>query len=200
VVAADEQPQRQQRSVSHPELRPHHLAALDRQLVPEHEQLDVFHVQAAPATNERAQQSPDGEIEEGESHAADPLNPLAPSLRHRYWRPSGLFFAIGDISTKLVTQGGERIGFVVTVVGGYVLGTWLLQLGYQVGGALTVAGVATLLTNAVPIAAGTIVLDEPVPAGAFGWIRLLAFGAVVVGAILLTRPDERNRPQATTTT
>jgi hypothetical protein len=112
----------------------------------------------------------------------------------------GLFFAIGDISMKLVTQGGERMGFVVTVVGGYVLGTWLLQLGYQIGGALTVAGVATLLTNAVPIAAGTIVLDEPVPSGIFGSIRLLAFGAVVVGAIMLTRPDDRNRAQATAIT
>jgi hypothetical protein len=111
-----------------------------------------------------------------------------------------LFFAIGDISMKLVTQGGERMGFVVTVVGGYVLGTWLLQLGYQLGGALTVAGVATLLTNAVPIAAGTIVLDEPVPSGIFGSIRLLAFGAVVVGAIMLTRPDDRNRAQATAIT
>lgn len=109
----------------------------------------------------------------------------------------GLFFAIGDISMKVVTQGGERIAFLVTVIAGYALGTWLLQLGYQVGGALTVAGVATLLTNAVPIAAGTIVLDEPVPAGAYGRLRLLAFAAVVVGAILLTRSDNPAPGQAT---
>jgi hypothetical protein len=56
--------------------------------VPQHEQFDVFHVQAAPATNERAEQGLDGEIKKGESHAADPPSPLAPSLRHRYWRPS----------------------------------------------------------------------------------------------------------------
>jgi hypothetical protein len=105
----------------------------------------------------------------------------------------GLLFANGDISMKLVTQGGERVAFLVTVVLGYALGTWLLQLGYQLGGALTVAGVATLFTNALPIAAGTIVLDEPVPSGALGWARLLAFSAVVVGAILLARPDERDR-------
>jgi len=101
----------------------------------------------------------------------------------------GLFFAIGDISTKVVTQGGERIAFAVSVVIGYALGTWLLQLGYQHGGALTVAGVATLLTNALPIVAGTIVLDEPVPSGVLGDVRLAAFAAVVVGAILLTRPE-----------
>lgn len=101
----------------------------------------------------------------------------------------GLFFSIGDISTKVATQGGARIGFLVTLILGYTLGTALLQLGYQAGGALTVAGLATLLTNAVPIAAGTIVLDEPVPSGAFGGLRVLAFAAVTVGAFLLSRPE-----------
>jgi len=100
----------------------------------------------------------------------------------------GLFFSIGDISTKIVTQGGARIGFLVTVILGYTLGTALLQIGYQAGAALTVAGLATLLTNALPIAAGTVILEEPVPSGALGVLRVLAFGAVVVGAILLARP------------
>jgi hypothetical protein len=101
----------------------------------------------------------------------------------------GLFFSIGDISTKLTTQGGARIGFLVTLVIGYTLGTVLLQLGYQAGGALTVAGIATLLTNALPIAAGTIVLDEPVPSGAFGDLRVLAFAAVTAGGVLLASPE-----------
>jgi hypothetical protein len=105
----------------------------------------------------------------------------------------GLFFAIGDISTKLVTQGGVRTGFLVTLILGYLLGTVLLQLGYQAGGALTVAGLATLLTNALPIAAGTIVLDEPVPSGAYGGLRILAFAAVVVGGVLLARPERKSR-------
>jgi drug/metabolite transporter (DMT)-like permease len=100
----------------------------------------------------------------------------------------GLFFAIGDVSTKLVTQGGVRTAFLVTLILGYLLGTVLLQLGYQAGGALTVAGLATLLTNALPIAAGTLVLDEPVPSGAYGGLRILAFAAVVVGGVLLARP------------
>jgi hypothetical protein len=52
-----------------------------------------------------------------------------------------------------------------------------------------VAGLATLLTNAVPIAAGTIVLHEPVPSGVFGALRILAFAAVTAGAILLAAPD-----------
>jgi hypothetical protein len=102
----------------------------------------------------------------------------------------GLFFSIGDISTKVATQGGARLIFVIPVILGYTLGTWLLQLGYQRGGALTVAGLATLLTNALPIAAGTIVLDEPVPSGVYGGLRILAFAAVTVGAILLARPGQ----------
>jgi hypothetical protein len=102
----------------------------------------------------------------------------------------GLMFSIGDISTKLATQGGARAGFVVTLVLGYLFGTSLLQMGYQAGGALTVAGLATLLTNAVPIAAGTIVLGEPIPSGALGALRVLAFAAVCVGAFMLAQPDQ----------
>ncbi|HXP36826.1 MAG TPA: hypothetical protein VN817_03585 [Solirubrobacteraceae bacterium] len=101
----------------------------------------------------------------------------------------GLCFSIGDISTKLATQGGARVAFVATLVLGYTLGTTLLQLGYQAGAALTVAGLATLLTNALPILAGTVVLGEPVPSGALGAVRILAFVAVSTGAVLLARPD-----------
>ena len=102
----------------------------------------------------------------------------------------GLFFSLGDISTKLVTQGGARVGFLLTLVLGYTLGTALLQVGYQAGGALTVAGIATLLTNALPIAAGAVILDEPVPGGALGGLRVLAFAAVIIGAGLLARPQK----------
>lgn len=103
----------------------------------------------------------------------------------------GLFFSLGDVSTKVATQGGVRLVFLLPLIVGYTLGTWLLQLGYQRGGALTVAGLATLLTNAVPIAAGTIVLDEPVPSGVYGGLRILAFAAVTIGALLLARPEAK---------
>jgi hypothetical protein len=100
----------------------------------------------------------------------------------------GLFFSIGDISTKVATQGGWRVLFVLPLIGGYSLGTALLQIGYQAGGALTVAGLATLLTNALPVAAGTVVLDEPLPSGVLGVVRGVAFAAVIAGAVLLARP------------
>ena len=67
--------------------------------------------------------------------------------------------------------------------------------GYQHGNALTVAGLATLLTNAVPIVFGTIVLKEPVPPGVWGGLRLLAYLAVTAGAILLATPD-KSAPQS----
>jgi hypothetical protein len=107
----------------------------------------------------------------------------------------GLFFSLGDVSTKVATQGGIRLVFVIPLILGYALGTWLLQLGYQRGGALTVAGIATLLTNALPIAAGTVVLDEPVPPGAYGALRVIAFVAVTIGAILLARPGKSGVPE-----
>jgi hypothetical protein len=101
----------------------------------------------------------------------------------------GLFFSIGDVSTKLATEGGVRVAFVVTLIAGYSLGSLLLQLGYQRGAALTVAGVATLLTNALPIAAGTTVLGEPLPGGALGAARIIAFVGVIAGSILLAAPE-----------
>jgi hypothetical protein len=107
----------------------------------------------------------------------------------------GLFFAAGDICTKLATEGGSRTLFAIPLVASYLLGTSLLQIGYQSGAALTVAGIATLLTNAVPIAAGTVLLHEPLPTGALGVVRVLAFAAVTTGAILLARPH-RGTPVA----
>jgi hypothetical protein len=101
----------------------------------------------------------------------------------------GMFFSIGDISVKVATQGGARAALAIGVILGYSLGTVFLQFGYQKGGALTVAGLATLLTNALPIAAGSVVLGEPVPSGVLGGTRIVAFAAVILGAILLARPD-----------
>src|SRR5436190_1904071 len=66
----------QERPVSHPEFRPGDLPAQDRELVPQHEQFNVLHVQAATATDKRTQQSPNGEVEEGEGHT-----PILPTSR-----------------------------------------------------------------------------------------------------------------------
>lgn len=101
----------------------------------------------------------------------------------------GLLFSCGDISTKLATQGGARAAFALTAIVGYLLGSALLQIGYQRGSALTIAGIATLLTTALPIAAGSVLLSETPPNGAAGVLRVVAFATVTAGAILLARPS-----------
>ena len=114
----------------------------------------------------------------------------------------GLLFSIGDFSTKVATQGGARFAFAAVMVIGYGLGTSLIQMGYQKAGPLTVAGLATLLTNALPILAGTVVLHEPVPSGVLGVLRVLAFVLVIAGAVLIAAPRQvsgANAPQPATT-
>lgn len=100
---------------------------------------------------------------------------------------AGLFFAGGDISAKLVVYGGAWLVALVSLVVCYSLGTSVLQGSFQHGDALTGAGLATLATNAVPIAAGFVVFDEQLPSGARGALQLAAFGCLVAGAVLLAR-------------
>ncbi len=47
----------QQRPISEPKLRPRNLAAQEIELVPQHQQLDVLHVQAAAAPQKRPEQN-----------------------------------------------------------------------------------------------------------------------------------------------
>jgi drug/metabolite transporter (DMT)-like permease len=108
----------------------------------------------------------------------------------------GLLFSCGDISTKVATQGGARVAFAAAAIFGYVLGTSLLQIGYQRGAALTIAGIATLLTNALPIAAGPVLLDETLPHGVLRVLRIVAFATVIAGAALLARPHSAGQSQA----
>jgi hypothetical protein len=100
---------------------------------------------------------------------------------------AGVLYAAGDIGTKAAVSGGFHLPFVPALLACHGLAFVALQLGFQRGGALTTAGVATLWTNALPIAAGMVVFGEPLPGGALGVARVAAFAAVVAGAALLTR-------------
>ena len=106
----------------------------------------------------------------------------------RFGLAAGLLFAAGDISSKLVGYGGVWLLSVVGIVVCYGLGTSVLQGAFQRGGALTAAGIATLTTNAVPIAAGFVLFEEQLPGGANGPLQVAAFASIVVGATLLGRP------------
>jgi len=68
---------RQQRPITIRSFGPHDLPAQDLELVAQHQQLNVFHMQTPTATHKRAEQSPHHEIKEGKGHAADPPNPRA---------------------------------------------------------------------------------------------------------------------------
>jgi heavy metal translocating P-type ATPase len=98
---------------------------------------------------------------------------------------AGLLFAGGDISAKLVVYGGPWLGAIATLIVFYGLGTSVLQGSFQHADALTGAGLATLATNAVPIAAGFVVFGEQLPHGTKGGLQVAAFSLLVLSGTLL---------------
>jgi hypothetical protein len=111
---------------------------------------------------------------------------------------AGILFAAGDVSTKMAVSGGAaNVAFLACLLVFYSVGTAVLQAGFQRGGALTIAGLATLLTNALPIAAGMLVFHEPFPSGWVGAVRIIAFAAVIGGAFLLSTRTKTTQPRPT---
>jgi hypothetical protein len=106
---------------------------------------------------------------------------------------AGFLFAAGDISTKLVVQGGAWLIAIVALVACYAMGTSVLQSAFQHGNALTAAGIATLTTNAVPIAAGLVLFRESLPPGIDGTLRVVSFALIVLGAVVLADPQSNRR-------
>jgi len=109
---------------------------------------------------------------------------------------SGIMYAAGDIATKAAVYGGWRFAFVPVLLACHGTGFVALQFGFQRGGALATAGVSTVLTNALPIVAGTVLYSEGIPSGAAGVARVGAFAAVVIGAALLAKADDEPQPAA----
>jgi hypothetical protein len=107
---------------------------------------------------------------------------------------AGLLYAAGDVGTKAAVFGGSRLGFVPVLLACHGLAFVALQLGFQRGAALPTIGLATLLTNAVPIAAGMLLFGEPLPGGVLGALRLAAFAAAVAGAALIAAPRGEGAP------
>jgi drug/metabolite transporter (DMT)-like permease len=98
---------------------------------------------------------------------------------------TGLLFADGDISAKLVGYGGLWLVALATLIVAYGIGTSVLQSAYQRGDVLTAAGTATMVTNAVPIAAGFVLFHEMLPHGARAALQIAAFASLVVSAVAL---------------
>jgi hypothetical protein len=106
---------------------------------------------------------------------------------------AGLLFADGDISAKLVGYGGLWLVALASLVVAYAVGTSVLQWAYQRGDALTAAGMATLATNAVPIAAGFVLFGEVLPRGARAVLQVASFACLVASAVAL---GHQQAPQA----
>ncbi len=111
---------------------------------------------------------------------------------------AGTLYGAGDVATKAAVH---RPVFVVAVLAAHGLAFGVLQLGFQRGSPLATAGTSTLLTNALPIAAGVWLFHEHLPGGLLGLLRVLAFACVVVAAALLVRqPSETTRGAISTVT
>ena len=108
---------------------------------------------------------------------------------------AGLLFADGDISAKLAGYGGLWLVALATLIVAYAVGTSVLQWAYQRGDALTAAGLATMATNAVPIAAGFVLFGETLPHGMRAVLQVAAFACLVASAVALGR-QQAPRPQA----
>jgi hypothetical protein len=110
---------------------------------------------------------------------------------------TGLLFSIGDISAKLIGYGGAWLIALVTLIIGYGIGTSVLQSAYQKGDALTAAGTATMVTNAVPIVAGFVLFGETLPHGIRAAAQIAAFTCLIASAVFLGRKDAPSAPAAT---
>jgi drug/metabolite transporter (DMT)-like permease len=106
---------------------------------------------------------------------------------------AGLLFADGDMSAKLVGYGGLWLIALITLIVAYAIGTSVLQSAYQRGDALTAAGTATMVTNAVPIAAGFVLFGETLPRGIRAVLQIAAFASLVLSAVAL---GHQQAPQA----
>jgi hypothetical protein len=100
---------------------------------------------------------------------------------------AGVLYAAGDVGTKAVVHGHVWLVLIPLVLACHGLAFVVLQLGFQRGGALATAGVASLLTNALPIAAGLALFHEALPGGMLGVVRVVGFALIVAGATLLAR-------------
>jgi drug/metabolite transporter (DMT)-like permease len=113
--------------------------------------------------------------------------PVRPRPAASLGAAAGLLFADGDISGKMVGYGGLWLAALGTLIVAYAAGTSVLQSAYQRGDALTAAGTATIMTNAVPIAAGFVLFGEMLPHGIRAVLQLAAFACLVLSAVALGR-------------
>lgn len=99
---------------------------------------------------------------------------------------AGILYAAGDVANKAAYAPG-RLWLWPVLIGLHMLALVALQLGFQRGKAIATAGSANMLLNALPIVAGIMLFHEGIPAGPLGIARIVSFGFVIMGAVLLAR-------------
>jgi hypothetical protein len=102
---------------------------------------------------------------------------------------AGILFGLGDLATKGAVSGNGPL-FVPILAACTALGFVALQLAFQKGRVLETAGLSALVNNLIPIVGGLLLFHEDLPHGLAGVTRVVSFGAVVVGAVLLARAPE----------
>jgi hypothetical protein len=129
---------------------------------------------------------------------------------------AGLLYGLGDVATKILLAalpahpGAVDVlaaPFLYVVLACHGAAFLTLQRAFQRGGPIASVGPMTAATNLLPMAAGVLVLGDPLPSSAvLIALRGVAFATTALGAVLLAesrsaaeqRPSEE-RPRVTTT-
>ena len=72
----------------------------------------------------------------------------------------------------------------------------MLVWAYQRGDALTAAGTATMVTNAIPISAGFVLFGEALPHGIRAAAQVAAFACLVASAVALGHQPSQGASQS----
>lgn len=111
---------------------------------------------------------------------------------------AGLAFTGTEMLTKLLgLEGPELIGanprvwplltLIFLLVAFGLLGTYLLQIGFQHGRALVIGGVMGLSADILPIVSGLVVFGERMPQSPIRfWVRIAGIVAAISGALVIT--------------
>lgn len=112
-----------------------------------------------------------------------------------YGLAAGFAFTGSEILTKLVgihvIEGRSvlRMLFsppVVALIIFGLVGTWMLQVGFQHGRALIVGAVMGIAADVLPMISGLMVFGEAMPSGGRFYLRLFGMIAAISGALVVT--------------
>ena len=100
---------------------------------------------------------------------------------------AGVLYGAGDVATKGAVFGGAWLLLVRSCSRPTAARSSRCNSRSSAEAHSHTAGTASLLTNALPIAAGLALFDERVPGGPLGVARIVSFGCVVLAASMLAR-------------